>query len=229
MTKSAKQSQFAGGYVEANLRPGKELQKNERIAPMRKQSQFERSVKFQVGSVKRKRWRAPPVSHFKPPTSNSPRVKQSQSGVSRGGGPGHTVRNKPNSARGRRAEQSQFPRGWRAKQSQSWGRGAMGLRIEGRRRMTESAKQSQFEHARGRLGHPSSRRRHKNRVPAGENAVSIAPGGTRTPNPQLRRLMLYPIKLQARKTIRVYCGSGILSTLRQNTLKGARCLPWLQM
>jgi hypothetical protein len=40
----------------------------------------------------------------------------------------------------------------------------------------------------------------KNRVLIGKNAVLTAPGGTRTPNPQLRRLMLYPIKLQAQVT-----------------------------
>jgi hypothetical protein len=41
----------------------------------------------------------------------------------------------------------------------------------------------------------------KNRALIDKNAVSIAPGGTRTPNPQLRRLMLYPIKLQAQVTV----------------------------
>ena len=150
-------------------------------------------------------------------------AKQSQSGGSAGGSLRHMMRNRPNSASGWRAKQSQSgacraevlgymmrnrpnsASGWRAKQSQSprWARSEPTLVGSGGRLAACCAKQSQswlvrLLGTRCRRGTAPALRYAKTAFWWAQTRFLDAPGGTRTPNPQLRRLMLYPIKLQAR-------------------------------
>jgi hypothetical protein len=64
--------------------------------------------------------------------------------------------------------------------------------------LLETAPSSPGSHAKSAVSYPYGRLSYARVTRNSRTIRGIAPGGTRTPNPQLRRLMLYPIKLQAR-------------------------------
>jgi hypothetical protein len=165
----AKQSQFAAGRLETNR------------GAFCKQSQLEGSTKWMVRGtqnkpnsgelpVRRNTHYSTILSFIPPLQSGGRRAKQSQfSGTDVGRMAPRVLRNKANSC------------------GHAW--------AAGRRRA--SCKQSQLRLRAMRTRCLWGDAPTKSCVLSVENAVLNAPGGTRTPNPQLRRLMLYPIKLQA--------------------------------
>ena len=144
-------------------------------------------------------------------------AEQSQCGGSLCGSPGVIMQNRPNSAIGRRVKTKPIPRRTRLEPTPDliggWPRHALcktkpiAMDIQGQDGLATGAVQNKancgsfgFCAIATAWGHCWSPKSTQKPCSGGRNAVFNAPGGTRTPNPQLRRLMLYPIKLQARRT-----------------------------